>query len=212
MNVFKPGKGTVNVWENIGGVRGPQLYQLKGIPLTPGPLVVVVKVAASLVSNVSGYWPPALPDSIETIAASYIDTENSSKVRLFNLAPGTKSAGMTLDGAEIAADVKFGLGSHWKKVPTVSATFGFVDDLSKKTLSTRTITPAAPPIGNTNVLLGLQGGSGTFAIRVVALVDAPEGGNILPNPLGRWLYWVRCTCTHDVLGCAYNRDVSPLAR
>ena len=36
------------------GTRGDQLYQLTGIPLTPGPLVVVVKVAASQVNNASG--------------------------------------------------------------------------------------------------------------------------------------------------------------
>ena len=30
--------------------------------------MVVIKVASSQVGNSSGYWPPALPDSIETIA------------------------------------------------------------------------------------------------------------------------------------------------
>ena len=69
VNVFKPGKGTITVWENSGGVRGKQIYQLNGIPLTPGPLVVVVKVASSLVAQPSKFWPPTLPDSIETIAA-----------------------------------------------------------------------------------------------------------------------------------------------
>jgi hypothetical protein len=34
--VFKPGKGTITLWENNGGTRGKQIYQLKGIPLTPG--------------------------------------------------------------------------------------------------------------------------------------------------------------------------------
>ena len=32
VNKFKPGKGTITVWENTGGARGAQLYQLKGIP------------------------------------------------------------------------------------------------------------------------------------------------------------------------------------
>ena len=36
VNVFKPGKGTITIYENTGGTRGKQLYQLKGIPLTPG--------------------------------------------------------------------------------------------------------------------------------------------------------------------------------
>jgi hypothetical protein len=37
------------VWENVGGKRGAQVFELPGIPLTPGPLLVVVKVAASQV-------------------------------------------------------------------------------------------------------------------------------------------------------------------
>lgn len=36
VNVFREGKGTITIWENIGGTRGSQVYQLKGIPLTPG--------------------------------------------------------------------------------------------------------------------------------------------------------------------------------
>ena len=60
VNVFKPGKGTITIYENTGeppryrrhlgcillkmpaislltgGTRGKSLYQLKGIPLTPG--------------------------------------------------------------------------------------------------------------------------------------------------------------------------------
>ena len=43
VNVFKPGTGTITVWENTGGTRGAVLYQKKGIPLTPGPLMVVIK-------------------------------------------------------------------------------------------------------------------------------------------------------------------------
>ena len=113
VNVFKPGTGTITVYENSGGTRGPQLFQLKGIPLTPGPLVVVIKVASSVVKEpdkcvqhhgdpyglfgcsarsetcilrlcfvfafvlavatfgrTCRYWPPALPDAVETIAAS----------------------------------------------------------------------------------------------------------------------------------------------
>ena len=51
------------------------------------PLVVVIKVASSQTQNSSGYWPPSLPDAVETIAASYVQTEANSKVRLFNLSP-----------------------------------------------------------------------------------------------------------------------------
>ena len=87
---------------------------------------------------------------------------------------------MTLGGKEIASDVAFGLGSDWVKVSHSSASFGFVDDQSKKTLSTKTMTPAAAPIGNTNVLVGLQGAAGAYGIQVVSLVDAPEGGTCHP--------------------------------
>ena len=44
--------------------------------------MVVIKVASSVVADPSKYWPPALPDAIETIAASYVQTDTSSKVRL----------------------------------------------------------------------------------------------------------------------------------
>jgi hypothetical protein len=134
----------------------------------------------SQVKNASGFWPPSLSDAIETIAASYIDTDSSSKVRLLNLAPGTVQAGMTLGGKEIASKVAFGLGSDWVKVSNASAAFGFVDDLSKKTLATKTVTPATAPIGNTNVMLGLQSVTGSYGIQVVPLVDAPEGGTCHP--------------------------------
>lgn len=63
-------QGTITIWENVGGKRGKQLFLLSGIPLTPGPLLVVVKVASSLTGQPDKYWPPTLADSIETIAAS----------------------------------------------------------------------------------------------------------------------------------------------
>ena len=94
----RPGTGTITVWENVGGSRSEPVLQLTGIPLTPGPLVVVLKVANSQTGNATGYWPPSLRDSIETIAASYVQGSSGSKVRLFNLAPGIKTAGMTCSG------------------------------------------------------------------------------------------------------------------
>ena len=58
---FQAGAGTINVYENAGGVRGGLLLSTK-IPLTPGPLVVVVKDT----------WPPNKPTNVETIAASFV--------------------------------------------------------------------------------------------------------------------------------------------
>ena len=185
VNVFKPGTGTITIWENVGGARSAEpLYTLKGIPLTPGPLLVVIKVASSQVANASGDWPPALPDSVETVAASYVQSDSFSKVRLFNLSPDTKSAGMTSTAngtAEIVSGVDYSLGSSWVRVPTAAATFGFVDDGTKKVIATKTLTPGAPPIGNTNVLIGLQGANaGPYTAQAVALQDAPEGGTCHP--------------------------------
>ena len=68
----KPGLGTFTVYENTGGTRGRQIYQLKGIPLTPGPLVVVIKVASSVTGQPDKYWPPALPDAVETIVSAHV--------------------------------------------------------------------------------------------------------------------------------------------
>ena len=98
VNVFKPGTGTITIWENTGGKRGAQLYKVDKIPLTPGPLMVVIKVAQAQAFNASGpsvFWPPRDPDNIETIAASYVQPGDSAKVRLFNLSPDTKVAGMS---------------------------------------------------------------------------------------------------------------------
>ena len=61
VNVFKPGTGTVTVWENAGGTRSAKpIYTLPKIPLTPGPLMVVIKVAQDQAFNSSGadFWPP----------------------------------------------------------------------------------------------------------------------------------------------------------
>lgn len=45
VNVFQAGSGTMQLWENLGGQRQPKLLYSKEIPLTPGPLVVALKVA-----------------------------------------------------------------------------------------------------------------------------------------------------------------------
>lgn len=183
VNTFKPGKGTITAWENVGGNRGKQIYQVKGIPLTPGPLVVVLKVASSVVADPSKYWPPTLPDSVETIAASYIQTETSSKVRLFNLSPDTKVAGLSCSSngtAQIATDIRYSLGSTWVKVPTKLSTFTVFDDLKGIEITSRQETPPTAPLGFTNMLIGLQTGTGLTAIQLVPLADAPEGGVCKP--------------------------------
>eukprot|EP01052_Picozoa_sp_SAG31_P050020 SAG31_NODE_11225_length_1052_cov_1.125918_1_plen_183_part_00 len=173
MNVFKSGTGTITISE--AGSATP-LYTKSKIPLTPGPLVVTIKVASSLVANSSAYWPPTLPDSVETIAASYVQPGTDASVRLFNLSPDTKMAGMKLGGKAIASGVAYSLGSPWSKVPATTESFGFVDSGSGKTLLSKTETPPKAPIGATNFLLGVQnpGGGVALGLEVVSLRDAPE--------------------------------------
>ena len=54
------------------------------------------------------------------------------------------------------------------------------DFYNGKTLLTKTETPPAAPLGYTNMLIGLQGGSGATAAQIVPLADAPEGGVCKP--------------------------------
>ena len=134
-----------------------------------------------MVANASAYWPPLLPDAIETIAASYVQGANSSKVRLFNLSPDVKTAGMSVGGKTTASDVVYSLGSTWTPVPAATQQFSFVDSTTKAVLGTASETPPAAPLAFTNVLIGLQRGSGATKVRAVPLVDAPEGGTCHPG-------------------------------
>ena len=108
--------------------------------------MVVLKVAASQVANISGYWPPSLPDSIETVAASYVQGANTSKVRLFNLSPDTSKAGMAVNGALAATGIAYSLGSDWSAVPAAAEPYTFTDSTTKKTLATQAQTPPAAPL------------------------------------------------------------------
>ena len=191
VNVFKAGKGTLTVWESVDGKKGAQLYQLSGIPLTPGPSVLVLKVAQDQAFNGTGgqvFWPPREPDNVEMIAASYVQPGTGGKIRLMNLAPDTKDAGMALPGGKsLASNVAFSLGSAWAAAPAgTSSTFEFTDDddTPPKAIGSVTATLPPAPLGMTNYLIGMQTASGPFAkfkIQAVALVDAPEGGVCKPK-------------------------------
>ena len=132
VNVFQAGSGTMQLWENLGGQRQPKVLYSKEIPLTPGPLVVALKVALNQdPADPSKYWPPSEPDQVETIAASYVPpATGDASVRLFNLSPDTTLAGMTSDGSGAAtiSDVHFSLGSKWVGFPLGKQTFTIVDD------------------------------------------------------------------------------------
>ena len=55
----------------------------------------------------------------------------------------------------IFVEIPYSLGSPWVTVSSGSATYSFTDDSSSKTLVSKTETPAAAPLGTTNVLVGL---------------------------------------------------------
>ena len=94
----------------------------------------------------------------------------------------TKLAGMTCSAngtKEIISGVDFSLGSDWVPVSSTSATYTATD--SGKTITSKVETPPAAPLGGTNVLLGLQGSAaGDYAIQLLPLADAPEGGTCHP--------------------------------
>jgi hypothetical protein len=57
VNVFTAGSGTLQLWENVAGRRLPKVVYSKRIPLTPGPLVVALKVALNQdPAQPSTYW------------------------------------------------------------------------------------------------------------------------------------------------------------
>eukprot|EP01052_Picozoa_sp_SAG31_P044413 SAG31_NODE_7731_length_1607_cov_1.060345_2_plen_202_part_01 len=68
VSVFKGGTGTITLKDHASGAT---LLSAK-IPLTPGPLVVVVKDS----------WPPKVAQNVETIAASFVPPANGSAVRM----------------------------------------------------------------------------------------------------------------------------------
>ena len=72
--------------------------------------------------------------------------------------------------------------AHFRSFPLIlRSSWGQIkDDLTGATLTTRAETPPAAPLGYTNMLLGLQQGSGFNAVQVVPLNDAPEGGVCKP--------------------------------
>ena len=127
-----------------------------------------------------------MPDQVETIAASYVPpATGDASVRLFNLSPDTKLAGMTSDGAGAATIslVHFSLGSKWEGFPLGRQSFTIVDDdpTPSKTILRVSQSPAGPPIGSTLFLLGLQQAQGGLGLQTSLLNDAPEGGVCKPS-------------------------------
>jgi hypothetical protein len=164
VEIFSDGFGKITIYEATpSGAKGAELLS-KEIPLTPGPLVVVVK----------DHWPPRVGTNIETIAASYVQPISGSGVRLFNLSPDTVAAGLKRDGSTLVNHVDYTIGSGWAPVPSDSATFAVFDDKSGKTLVTGTFTPPEAPQVFTEFLIGMNNATGAYGPQLVPLLDAPE--------------------------------------
>jgi len=135
--------------------------------------MVVIKVPASQSTNASGYWPPALLDAIQTIAASFTPVASGgTKVRLFNLAPTAQYVAMKSSAngtTPLASNVAYAVGSGWMPVATTDATFSALVD--EKVVTRKEATPPAGGVF-TNMLLG----DATKGYQIVSLPDAPEGG------------------------------------
>ena len=154
---------------------------------TPGPLVVALKVAGDQdPSDPSKYWPPTEADQVETIAASYVSQKNgNASVRLFNLSPDVKVAGMSASGPTPISQVKYGVGSKWQAFPVGGQNFQFFDDDASppKAILQKPGSLSGPPVGETQFLMGLQNSQASAALKLtsVLLLDAPEGGVCKPS-------------------------------
>ena len=177
---FTVGTGTFTVWESSGGTKGSQLMSTQ-IPLTPGPLVVVIKDACPdrdvPGSKCGAAWPPTKPTAVETIAASFVPPKTGSAIRLFNLAADIHSAGLT-NGAKkvLVSDVKFTLGSVWMPIPASADSFTATDKSQAK-IVTATMTPPDAPQVFTAFLLGTK----EYGYTLMPQIDAPEYGPCRPG-------------------------------
>eukprot|EP01062_Namystynia_karyoxenos_P005974 TRINITY_DN1207_c0_g1_i1.p1 TRINITY_DN1207_c0_g1~~TRINITY_DN1207_c0_g1_i1.p1 ORF type:complete len:552 (+),score=195.16 TRINITY_DN1207_c0_g1_i1:80-1657(+) len=185
VSAFDVGTGTITVWENVGGTRGQKLLTVPDLPLTPGPLVVVLKCPEPT-ESAHPCWPPQDPQlgaSIETIAASYSPEASGSKVRLFNLAAGAKTASLTLAGGNgtLASSIKFGQGSDWMQVPVSGDKFTATD--GSKAIATSTVTPQNKEV-LTMWLIGNENATdAAYKTQLEALEDAPHNGLYCENSL-----------------------------
>ena len=180
VDVFKVGTGTFTVWASSGGTRGAQLLSTP-IPLTPGPLVVVIKDACpdrnAPGSKCAEAWPPVKATAVETIAASFVPPKTGSAVRLFNLAADIHSAGLSNGaGKAIVSGVKYTLGSVWAPIGAAADTFTATDS-SAKTIATAPMTPPAAPQVFTAFLLGTK----AYGYTLMPQIDAPEYGPCRPG-------------------------------
>ena len=163
VSVFAGGKGTITLKDHTTGA----VLLTAAIPLTPGPLVVVVKDT----------WPPRESKNVETIAASFVPPANGSAVRLFNLASDINFAGLKdSNGKTLADQIQYTLGSSWVPISGESQTLTAFED-GGGTLATVTTTPPSAPQVFTAFLMG----SAEYKYSLLPQVDAPETGPCKPS-------------------------------
>ena len=108
-------------------------------------------------------------------------------MRLFNLSPDTKTAGMNSSavGSSAITDVKYGLSSKWQSFPLGAQTFTFfdVDVMPAVPILSRPGSPAGLPMGSTQFLLGRASRLAQPKVQLTSLmlIDAPEVGLCRPT-------------------------------
>jgi len=165
VEIFAEGFGSITIYESTAsGAQGSALVTTE-IPLTPGPLVVVVK----------DYWPPRTGTNVETIAASYNPILSGSAVRLFNLSPDTASIGLKVGGATLVDHVDYTIGSDWAPITSATQEFQVFNDKGDVVLQHNSVTPPDAPQVFTQFFLGMSNATGSaLGPQMVPLIDAPE--------------------------------------
>ncbi len=163
VSVFAGGKGTITLKDHTTGA----VLLTAAIPLTPGPLVVVVKDT----------WPPKEVKNVETIAASFVPPLNGSAVRLFNLASDIKFSGLKeSNGKTLADQIQYSLGSRWIPISGDSQTLTAFEDGGGILAAVTTTPPSAPQVFTAFLM-----GSAKYKYSLLPQVDAPETGPCKPS-------------------------------
>lgn len=149
---------------------------IAGVPLTPGPLVIVLKCPEATQKTFQ-CWPPQdaiLGGSIEAVAASYTPEPHGAKLRLFNLGEGIGAASLARDGTPLAGGITFGLGSEWDDVPLTDGEFTVSS--GGAAVATRRVAPRDQEVLTLWLLGSNNATQPAFAPRLLPFDDAPHNG------------------------------------
>jgi len=164
IRTFQVGPATLTVNSCKGGT---QLLK-QSITLTFGPLLIALT---------GGY--PLNNNTVETIAASYVPRpRGKSGVRLVNLAPDVKSAGLRGNGLVLQDGVPYpNTAAHWANISDSEAiALSVFNDKDNTVLAKATVNPPHAPLVFSAYLVGLANATtgSPFVPQLLALVDAPE--------------------------------------